>query len=144
MGADAVETRTFGVSAGEIAAIDFWIEDIGSRWAVNERAAFKVRLCVAELAANVLEHGKRGCGDDCITVTLRRVCDGIEIQFVDTRGAFDPTRRDAADPADRREPARAGGLGLRLLPAYADGLAYRNEGARNCVELKIRSSKPPV
>jgi anti-sigma regulatory factor (Ser/Thr protein kinase) len=56
MGADR-HTRAFQATAEEIAAADAWIEQIGRSWGIPERTAIGARICVAEIAGNVLEHG---------------------------------------------------------------------------------------
>jgi hypothetical protein len=48
------QTRTFRVTPAEISAADAWIEQVGRRWGIAERTAFGARICVAEIAANVL------------------------------------------------------------------------------------------
>jgi len=140
MDAGSVETQTFGISAGDIAAIDRWIATAIGRWDLPERVVFGARLCVAELAANALEHGGSPRGSDRITLTIRRAGDGIAIEFVDARAAFDPTRvAPAASPhAGVMKPP--GGLGLKLVRAYADELSYRDDGVHNRVTLTIRSA----
>jgi anti-sigma regulatory factor (Ser/Thr protein kinase) len=135
------KTRTFGISSGEIGALDCWIEAVGVRWGASARSVFGARLCVAELAANVLEHGiaKADGGPDHITVTLDRCDDEIKIEFVDTRGPFDPTRQVAAAPAANLESVDPRGRGLRLLQAYARDLSYSRDGTRNRVTFRIVS-----
>jgi serine/threonine-protein kinase RsbW len=136
------ETRTFGVTASEIGEIDRWIEQIGTQWGQSERTVFGARLCIAELAANVLEHGIAKVADDRIAITLRRCSVGIAIEFVDSRKPFDPTHAAAARPAETLDEAEPGGRGLRLLRAYADDLSYRNDGTFNRVTMKVRSAPP--
>jgi len=138
-GSTGAETRTFGISPGEIGALDCWIEAVGARWGASTRSVIGARLCVAELAANVLEHGtaKADGGPDHMTVTLDRRDGEITVEFVDTRGAFDPTRPVAAAPAASLESADPRGRGLRLLQAYARDLSYRRDGMRNRVTFKI-------
>jgi anti-sigma regulatory factor (Ser/Thr protein kinase) len=137
----AVETRTFGVSAREVAAVDDWIVEVATHWGKSERTAFRTRLCIAELADNVLEHGGVPSAHDQIVVTLRHLGDGIGVEFLDTRAPFDPTRELAPLPdAASIEALQPGGLGLRLVHAYARGLAYRNDGTRNRVTFRINSA----
>ena len=136
----AVETRTFGVSSAEVGAIDGWVEQIATQWGENQRTVFRTRLCIAELAANVLEHGSARSGDDHIVVTLRRFGDGIGVELLDSGAAFDPTVEMAAANADSIESLPAGGRGLPLLRAYAKDLSYRNDGTCNRVTLKINSA----
>jgi anti-sigma regulatory factor (Ser/Thr protein kinase) len=130
------ETRTFGIGTQDVTAIDSWIEQVAARWSANERSVFRARLCVAELAANVLEHGNPS-PDDRIVVTLCNVGDGVEIEFLDTLKPFDPTK-DVASV--KPQPSEAGGLGLRLVHAYAGELSYSNDGTYNRVKLKIKSA----
>ena len=136
----AVATRTFGVSSLEVGAIDNWVEQVATQWGENERTVFRTRLCVAELAANVIEHGCARPGDDHIVVTLRHLGDGIGVEFLDSCAPFDPTREIAATKAASIEAMDPGGRGLLLVRAYAQDLAYRNDGTRNRVTLKINSA----
>jgi anti-sigma regulatory factor (Ser/Thr protein kinase) len=133
------ETRTFGISASEIGAIDCWVEAVGGRWGTSQRTVFAARLCIAELAANVFEHGAAKVDPDQITVTLSRCGDGIRIEFVDTRGPFDPTSDVAAKPTADLDAVAPRGHGLGLLHAYADELSYRHNGMSNIVSMKIKS-----
>jgi anti-sigma regulatory factor (Ser/Thr protein kinase) len=133
----AAEIRTFGVSTQDVTAIDNWIEQVAAGWRASERAAFKARLCVAELAANVLEHGGPKSDGDHIVVMLSRAGDGIEVEFLDSLRPFDPT----AEPATAKfPPSEKGGRGLVLVQAYADELSYSNDGTYNRIKLKIKSA----
>ena len=136
----ALATRTFGVSAHAVVAIDDWVLQVATRWGESERTVFRTRLCVAELAGNVLEHGGARSGDNLIVVTLRHLGDGIGVEFLDTCARFDPTGEIDATDAASIESLRPGGWGLRLLHAYATDLSYRRERGRNRVALKIRSA----
>jgi serine/threonine-protein kinase RsbW len=136
----AVETRTFGVSSGDLAAIDTWVAQVAHQWGESERTVFRTRLCIAELAANVLEHGSARSGDAYIAVTLSRLGDGIGVEFRDSGRPFDPTTAIAATQAFSIESAPAGGRGLMLVRAYAGDIVYCNDGACNRVTLKIKSA----
>jgi len=135
------ERRTFGVSSGEIGALDDWIEAVGARWGASHQTVFGARLCVAELAANVLEHGieKADSGPDQITVTLDRYDDELKIEFIDTRGPFDPTSEVAAAPTVNLESVDPRGRGLLLLQACARDLCYSRNGICNPVTFRIVS-----
>jgi anti-sigma regulatory factor (Ser/Thr protein kinase) len=135
----AVETRTFRVNSKDVAAIDSWVEHIAAQWGESQRTVFRTRLCIAELAANVLEHGGSRSGNDHIVVTLRHFGDGIGVEFLDSCAAFDPTGETVAENTASIGSLAPGGRGLLLLRAYAKDLSYGNDGARNRVTLKIDS-----
>src|SRR5262245_29649496 len=137
---DDTETRSFGMSRGDVTAIDGWLEEVGARWGASERAIFGARLCVAELAANAVEHGVASTSADHMVVTVRRLGSGIEVEFLDSRAPFDPTADLRAPAAQSAKPASPGGRGLMLLRAYASGLTYSHDGTYNRVRLTIRSN----
>lgn len=135
-----VETATFGVSPEQVPAIDAWVERVAARWGESERTIFRTRLCIAELAANVIEHGVARSDDAHIVIVLRHLDDGIGVEFLDSGTPFDPTRHCAPRDAGTAESARPGGWGLMLVRAYAKELSYSNDGIRNRVSLKISSA----
>lgn len=130
-----VQIRTFQINLGEVGDIDPWVESVAVQSGVTERAAFMLRLCIAELAANVLEHSVSRSDSDHIVITIKHLADGIGIEFLDSRAAFDPTSKPPVDS----DPSNGGGRGLLLLQAYADELTYTNDGSYNRVKFKIKS-----
>jgi len=137
--ADDVETRRFGMSCSDVAAIDDWLERVGARWGASERTMFSARLCVAELAANTLEHGMARTSADHIVVTVRRLCGGVAVEYLDSRAPFDPTGVPVPARAESIESADPTGRGLTLLRAYARDLTYSHDGTYNRVMLTISS-----
>jgi anti-sigma regulatory factor (Ser/Thr protein kinase) len=133
------ETRTFEVDRDDAGKIDEWIETVGRRWGENQRTIFGVRLCIAELAANVIEHGIAKPGRDRIIVTLTRCSDGIGIEFLDSRARFDPTSAAVLEQPGSVHSVATKGRGLMLIRAYAKDLAYRYDGTYNRVTLRIGS-----
>jgi serine/threonine-protein kinase RsbW len=131
--AAAAETRSFIATADRISETDGWIEHMGSIWRLAEDVVFRARVCVAEVAANLLEHGGARVGGDEMSVTLRPSGNALEIELSDTGRAFDPTASPAAMPA----PDGSGGRGLRLLRAYATVMTYRRDGGRNILSLRV-------
>jgi anti-sigma regulatory factor (Ser/Thr protein kinase) len=132
--AGVAAARSFAVTVPGISAIDPWMEDVGSEWRdLAEDVLFRARVCVAEIAANVLEHGCVHPGRDEVRVALHRVGAAIEIEISDTGCKFDPTR----PPPCPVEPDAVGGRGLRLVHAYASAMSYRREGERNLLVLRV-------
>ncbi|HYW61459.1 MAG TPA: ATP-binding protein [Xanthobacteraceae bacterium] len=143
------ETRRSGVSAQGVVALDAWVESVGRRWGRSERTVFAARLCIAELAGNVVEHGGATSAEDHIIVTLHCRSNGIGIEFLDTGAPFDPTgsavvaksaaksgAKSAAQPAPSGS-ATEGGRGLMLVRAYAKNLSYRRDGLYNRIEMTV-------
>ena len=134
------QTRTFRVTPDEISAADAWIEDVGRRWGIAERTAFGARLCVAEIAANVLEHGGVHAEPAEFGVTLRRRESGLDVEITDSGRPFDPTAVLERPLSDSIEAAHIGGLGLRLVRCYASEVTYRHDGVCNHIFLHLRAA----
>jgi anti-sigma regulatory factor (Ser/Thr protein kinase) len=135
----SAETRSFTVTPSRMSGIDDWIADVGSRWSVAEDVVFRARVCVAEVAANILEHGRARPDGDDIAVTLRKAGLALDVDISDTGRAFDPTA--PLDTTTTRDTTTVGGRGLRLLHAYATDMTYRRDGARNILSLRVVPSR---
>jgi anti-sigma regulatory factor (Ser/Thr protein kinase) len=133
---DAVATRRFQAHPVDVTAIDQWIKEVAAR-RQGEWAVFRTRLCVAEIAANVVEHGRLDQADAEIVVTLNQSDAGIDIEIADSGRPFDPTAVEPVAVAHSIETAPIGGRGLRILRAFAQNLSYRRAGNFNHVRMHV-------
>src|ERR1700724_3642543 len=133
------QTRTFRATPDEISAADAWIEEVGRGWGIAERTTFGARICVAEIAANVLEHGGARAEPARFGVTLWRRDTGLDVEITDSGPPFDATTAPEHSPSDAIESAHIGGLGLRLVRSYACEMAYRYDGGCNRLTLRLRA-----
>jgi sigma-B regulation protein RsbU (phosphoserine phosphatase) len=140
MASDDGQTRTFRATPDDISTADAWIEEVGRGWSIAERTTFGARICVAEIAANVLEHGAVRAEPAKFAVTLRRRNAGLEVEITDSGRPFDPTTVPEHPLSDAIESAHIGGLGLRLVRSYASEATYRYDGVCNRLTLHIRAA----
>jgi anti-sigma regulatory factor (Ser/Thr protein kinase) len=132
-----VQSRTFRATPEDIAAADAWIEDVGRQYGIPERTTFRARLCVAEIVANVLEHGPPAVPPAEFGVTLRRRGDGLDLEIIDSGQPFDVTAAPHSELPQSVETAKIGGLGLHLVRSYAEDISYRHDGGRNRLKLHL-------
>ena len=129
-------SRTLRPHRAEIPLLDDWIASVMTDWGAAPRMAFAVRLCIAEIVTNAIEHGAAGDGGD-MTVTLLPVDSGVNVEICDSGRPFDPTQvADAPIPLSI-ETAQVGGWGMKLVRAFADQIVYRREGECNRLSLRI-------
>jgi anti-sigma regulatory factor (Ser/Thr protein kinase) len=131
------QSRTFRTTPEEISAADAWIEEVGRHWGMPERTTFRARLCVAEIVANVLEHGPPAVPPAEFCVTLRRRGDGLDLEIIDSGRPFDVTAAPPSELPQSLETAKVGGLGLHLVRSYAEDISYRHDGGRNRLKLHL-------
>jgi anti-sigma regulatory factor (Ser/Thr protein kinase) len=129
----AAETRAYVVTPDRTSDIDAWIESVGAKWRLPEDVVFRTRVCVAEIAANLMEHGRSRTDGDDIRITLRPAAPFLEVEISDSGREFDPTTPAAVTLATDTY----GGRGLRLLHAYATAMSYRRAGGRNQLMLRV-------
>jgi anti-sigma regulatory factor (Ser/Thr protein kinase) len=126
-------TRSFVPTATTMSEPDDWIERMAAAWSVGADVVFRARVCVAEVAANLLEHGRVRPEGDEMTVTLRPDGAALDIVVNDTGRAFDPTAR-----SERTATLEGlGGRGLRLLHAYATVMSYRRDRGHNILRIRV-------
>jgi anti-sigma regulatory factor (Ser/Thr protein kinase) len=142
MTAASGQTRTFQATAEEIAAADAWVEQVGRSWGIAERTAWGARICVAEIATNVLEHAASPPKTVELGVTLCRRDGGLDIEITDSGPAFDPTMVSERPVPQTLDEADIGGLGLRLVRSYASGITYHHDGVCNRLKLHLPASLP--
>ena len=133
-----IASRTFSISSREVAAINDWVDGITREWNYGQRTALRARLCIEELAANVLEHAGATAEDE-IRITLRHLNDGIGIEFIDTCPPFDPTTIVAPTINGSIETVNVGGRGLQLIHAFSRDLSYCLQLGLNIVSFKVHS-----
>jgi anti-sigma regulatory factor (Ser/Thr protein kinase) len=131
--AAAAETRSIIATADGISELDGWIERIGASWRLADDVVFRARVCVAEVAANLIEHGRASPDGDRITVVLFQDGAALAIELIDTGRPFDPT----APVAGTSSPHGLGGRGLRLLRAYAGAMKYHRDAGHNILRLRV-------
>jgi anti-sigma regulatory factor (Ser/Thr protein kinase) len=136
------QSRTFRATARDISEADSWIEDVGRRWGTAEKATFGARLCVAEIAGNVLEHGGASAEPAELGVTLSRRGQGLDVEITDSGRPFDVTASPDRPLARSIEEAQIGGLGLRLVRSYASDISYHHDGVRNRLKLHLSAAGP--
>ena len=129
------EECSFPITPAALGDIDQWLEEFGKKWGVNERTLFRARVCVSELAANVLEHGQVGLADGTIDLKLRNKLPALEIEFSAPGVAFDPTTAPPIPPSHDR----IGGRGLHLVKTYVNSMRYRRVGRRNVITFALTS-----
>jgi serine/threonine-protein kinase RsbW len=134
-------SRTFPADADGIVAGDDWLEDSAGSCGVDASTSFRIRVCVAELAANLVQHGA-SAAEATFTVTL--ACEGgdVRLDYFDSGCAFDPTLARNDEALRRGGVDQIGGFGLHLLRSFASLLTYERDGDRNHVSLRFASRGP--
>ncbi|BBK29914.1 anti-sigma regulatory factor (Ser/Thr protein kinase) [Stella humosa] len=94
-----------------------------------------IRLCAEEIATNIVTHAyPDGPAGAQFTVGLD-AGPPVALTFEDAGIAFDPTAHQAVPAAGRAEDLDIGGVGIRLVRGFAQGMAYGRAGGTNRLRL---------
>jgi anti-sigma regulatory factor (Ser/Thr protein kinase) len=128
--------QEFAAGPDGMAAADAFLSDFGTANGIEERVVFRARVCVAELTANALEHGRAHPDADKFTISVAwDEGSTLDLEFADTSNPFDPTR-----PVRAPDPESAGGRGLLLVQGLATRSHYRRDGGSNRVHLQFSAA----
>lgn len=116
-----------------------WLRASAATLGAPEAPTDRLELCLNEVLANLIEHGGAAVASHPIKLELgvSALPGGFALQLmVADRGApFDSGQASLRPLSGSLEQASPGGLGLRLVQAFSDGLDYRVLEGRN--ELRI-------
>jgi len=129
----------------EIDALDEifrFLEDFVDETAIDDRAAFTVKLVVEELFTNMVRHNTGG--GDVIDLTIDRTGDEILLELIDSDvEPFDPTGVPAAPVTKEIGERRPGGLGLHIVKTMVDDLDYRYEPGTRRMRVSVTKRLEP-
>jgi serine/threonine-protein kinase RsbW len=95
----------------------------------------KLSIVVEEAVTNLYDHGSIAA-DFAGWVTLDMPGGPVRIVLADNGAPFDPRE---AEELDLPNVERGGGVGLAMIRAWADILAYRQQDGFNLLELRLRA-----
>ena len=112
-----------------------WLRTGGASLGVPEEQIDRLELCLNEVLANLVEHGgdALACHPIRIELGASALPSGFDVQLVvsDRGEPFDSGQASPRPLPGSLEEARPGGLGLRLVKAFSDGMVYRVLEGRN-------------
>ena len=109
-----------------------WIDRATGTLEVPHRTVHALQLCLEEAVVNIVSHG--GTAHE-IGIALWREPEALRAEVTDDGPLFDPLAH-ALPPQPRDvQSAPIGGLGIKLMRSFADGIAWRRSGANNVLTL---------
>jgi anti-sigma regulatory factor (Ser/Thr protein kinase) len=116
-----------------------WLDEQG----VPVPVAYRTRLVIEELMANLIMHGRFAGARSPVRLEIRFADGGVDLAIEDAASPYDP--RGSIDPAAPASVAddKVGGLGLPLVRRSARILDYRPTASGwNRTEMRIGDSAP--
>ncbi len=130
-----METQAFRAVPAALVEMDAWLSGFSAEHGLPGDITEELRVCLHELATNVITHG--GADGKPHDITLAGHMDGASavLDFSDDAPPFDPLARKTGPASGPLEDLPVGGLGLHLVRSFTDALTYRYEAGRNHLTL---------
>lgn len=103
---------------------------------VSADAAFRVKLTLEELIANIATHGRADDHEPTIDIEIEVQPGKIVMVTTDDGRQFDPQRHPRRQQADRLEDMSIGGLGLEFVKRCASRIQYCLAGHWNRIRIE--------
>jgi anti-sigma regulatory factor (Ser/Thr protein kinase) len=100
------------------------LDDFCSEEQLPPEVAWRLRVALDEIVANIVSYGSRGAGSRTMDVWFRRDGNDVEITIADDGPPFDPLSRPAPDTTAPLEARQPGGLGIALVKSLMDDVSY--------------------
>jgi serine/threonine-protein kinase RsbW len=128
-----MKTLTVPATVDSLLAVSDFVCSVAQMANLDEQPAYRLRLAVHEIAANVIVHGYAGQSvPGCLDLTAVIDDDFVRIDLEDTAVPFDPEKVPL--PTDLDKPLyqrRVGGLGIFLARHSVAEWRYERIGCRN-------------
>jgi serine/threonine-protein kinase RsbW len=124
-------------AAATVARVTAAIDAFCARERMPATAAWRLRVALDELLANLGSHGGPA-GLPSVEVSLCRESDHIDILVTDDGPPFDPLGSPPPDLTSPLEARQPGGLGIHLVKALVEDIRYEwRDGNRLTLRLRI-------
>jgi anti-sigma regulatory factor (Ser/Thr protein kinase) len=141
-GTTATVEHAFAAALPQIGPASSWVSQVCRALGVAEEAIARLDICMNEVVANILSHGGAGALAAPIRLHLSvepGLVEGVATLTVSDHGVpFDASRCPVRAAATTLADAQPGGLGVVMLRANADDLAYSYHDGENRLGITVR------
>jgi len=111
-----------------------FLEDQG----VDDQSVYRINLALEEMITNTIKHGYNDYEDHEIQVSIEVLNDEIVGIIEDNGHEFDPLTQNDTERKASLEELPIGGLGIHLIKKMLSHMAYKREGDRNILEVRMK------
>ena len=126
----------------EIARLVAWIEGLVVTLSLPRSTAHAMHLCVEEAVTNVISHALEPETAHDVRISVARDDLFVHAEIMDDGRPFDPVTYELPTVPEDLRTAPLGGLGIKLMRRFADGITYRRCNTLNWLRLSFCIPEP--
>ena len=139
---EATVSHEFLPEAPQVSALRAWLIEQLAVLRVPDEINFRVQLCAEELFTNLVMHASWPRGPLPVVVVLGYEEGRLTLELTDAARAFSPDDAPVHDAPASVEAAKIGGLGVKFVREFSEGLRYASDahGNRTSVTFEPRDA----
>lgn len=119
-----------------VSLLDAWLRDQTTRAGTNAAVVGDMRLCLAEVATNIVSYGSAAPESLRVTVRLTADASHIAAEIEDNSFRFNPLARPAAEKITSLADSHIGGFGIELVRSTASLVRYDHLDGHNRLTIR--------
>lgn len=133
--------RNFRHDDAELRRMSEWFREFARSTGFPPDRALDFELCLNELLANTIRHGRDGAKRD-VRITLEQDAPSMRATIEDDGPFFDPSTAADRPSNQTLETMRPGGWGIPIVHAFANEIRYERRDGWNRVTIAMIASNP--
>ena len=139
----SLERITLGSELAELSRVASWVEALATRYAIPEKTAFAINLCLEEALSNTIRHGYKSLPGKTAVVCFHREAGELLFTIEDEAPHFNPPNSTVPAPRSLEE-LTPGGLGIPLIRRFADRVEWQPLAKGNRLTLGFLFKAEPI
>lgn len=121
----------------ELKKVEYFLEDIFTRYNLSKKHFNKLYLCVSEAVINAVKHGNKNDLSKTVTVKISCLANDLSVWIEDEGEGFDSS--ELKNPTVKENIRKESGRGIFIIKTITENIEFNEKG--NCIQFKINCSE---
>ena len=121
----------------ELKRVEYFLDDIFTRYNLSKKHFNKLYLCVSEAVINAVKHGNKNDLTKTVTLKINCLTNELSVCIEDEGEGFD--RSELQNPTVEENIRKESGRGIFIIKTITENLEFNEKG--NCIQFKINCSE---
>lgn len=121
----------------ELKKVEYFLDDIFTRYNLSKKHFNKLYLCVSEAVINSIKHGNKNDLSKAVTLKINCLTNELSVCIEDEGEGFD--RSELYNPTVEENIRKESGRGIFIIKTITESIEFNEKG--NCIQFKINCSE---
>lgn len=121
----------------ELKKVEYFLDDIFTRYNLSKKHFNKLYLCVSEAVINAVKHGNKYDLSKTVTLKIGCLTNELSVCIEDEGDGFDSS--ELQNPTVDENIRKESGRGIFIIKTISENIKFNEKG--NCIQFKINCSE---